>query len=104
MREARGPAWTDWLLEHGIIALTGVDTRSLVLKIRDAGSMRAVAVSGDCAVDEALATARSLGDMRGRALVAAVSTMEPYIFTHTGTAPVAVLCHRRHPSHPPPFP
>ena len=32
MREARGPAWTDWLLEHGVVALTGVDTRSLVLQ------------------------------------------------------------------------
>ena len=41
MREARGPAWTDWLTERCIPALTGVDTRSLVLKLRDAGSMRA---------------------------------------------------------------
>ena len=91
MREARGPAWTDWLLEHGVVALTGVDTRSLVLKLRDAGSMRAVAVSGDCAVDEALSTARSLGEMRGRALVAAVSTTEPYIFSDAGTMRVAVV-------------
>ena len=78
MREARGPAWTDWLLERGIVALTGVDTRSLVLKLRDGGAMRAVAVSGDCAVDEALATARSLGSMSGRALDGGVSTKEPY--------------------------
>src|SRR5207248_1021888 len=28
MREARGPEWTDWLREHGIVALTGIDTRS----------------------------------------------------------------------------
>ena len=53
--------------------------------------MRAVAVSGDCAVDEALATARSLGEMRGRALVAAVSTKEPYIFSDAGTTRVAVV-------------
>ncbi|HEY6067295.1 MAG TPA: carbamoyl phosphate synthase small subunit, partial [Gaiellaceae bacterium] len=91
MREARGPEWTDWLLERGIVALTGVDTRSLVVKLRDAGSMRAVAVSGECVVDEALATARSLGEMRGRALVAAVSTKEPYIFSDAGTARVAVV-------------
>jgi carbamoyl-phosphate synthase small subunit len=91
MREARGPEWTDWLLERGIVALTGIDTRSLVLKLRDAGSMRAVAVSGDCVVDEALATARSLGEMRGRALVAAVSTKEPYIFSDAGTTRVAVV-------------
>ena len=33
MREARGPAWTDWLHERGIPALTGLDTRSLVLHL-----------------------------------------------------------------------
>src|SRR4051812_17871582 len=36
MREARGPEWTDWLRERGIVALTGVDTRSLVLHLREA--------------------------------------------------------------------
>ena len=35
MREARGPEWTDWLRERGVVALTGVDTRSLVLHLRD---------------------------------------------------------------------
>jgi len=91
MREARGPAWTDWLHEHGIVGLTGVDTRSLVLRLRGTGSMRAVAVSGECDVDEALRTARSLGEMRGRALVAGVSAKEPYIFSDAGTARVAVV-------------
>ena len=51
MREARGPEWTDWLQEHGIVALTGIDTRSLVLRLRDGGAMRAVAVAGE--LDEA---------------------------------------------------
>ena len=37
MREARGPAWTDWLAEHGVVALDGIDTRSLVLHLRDGG-------------------------------------------------------------------
>ena len=45
MREARGPQWTDWLHEHGVVALTGVDTRSLVLHLREAGAMRAAAVT-----------------------------------------------------------
>jgi carbamoyl-phosphate synthase small subunit len=91
MREARGPAWTDWLLEHGIVALTGVDTRSLVLKLRDAGAMRGVVVSGDAAVDESLALAQSLEPMSGRALASAVSTKEPYIFSDAPGARVAVV-------------
>jgi carbamoyl-phosphate synthase small subunit len=91
MREARGPAWTDWLQERGIVALTGVDTRSVVLKLRDAGAMRAVAVAGDCSVEEAVETARSIGGMRGRALVADVSTSAPYVFSERGDVRVAVV-------------
>jgi carbamoyl-phosphate synthase small subunit len=91
MREARGPAWTDWLHDHGVVALTGIDTRSVVLKLREAGAMRAVAVVGESTVDEAVAAARSLDGMRGRALAADVSTKEPYIFSDAGTARVAVV-------------
>src|SRR5205823_8698611 len=58
MREARGPAWTDWLHERGVVALSGVDTRSLVVHLRDAGAMRAIAVAGEASVDEALAAVR----------------------------------------------
>src|ERR671910_1315553 len=53
MREARGPAWTDWLTERGLPALSGVDTRTLVVKLREAGAMRAAVVAGDASVDEA---------------------------------------------------
>jgi carbamoyl-phosphate synthase small subunit len=91
MREARGPQWTDWLLEKGVVALTGIDTRSLVLKLRDSGAMRGVACSGDAAVDEALALAQKLEPMSGRALVADVSTKEPYIFSDSSGARVAVV-------------
>jgi carbamoyl-phosphate synthase small subunit len=91
MREARGPHWTDWLMERGVVALTGVDTRSLVLKLRDAGAMRAVACAGDVAVDEALTLARSIKHMDGRALVADVSTKEPYISSDLGGARIAVI-------------
>jgi carbamoyl-phosphate synthase small subunit len=91
MREARGPQWTDWLLEKGVVALTGIDTRSLVLKLRDSGAMRGVACSGDAAVDEALALAQKLEPMSGRALVADVSTKEPDIFNDSGGARVAVV-------------
>src|SRR5919201_1463081 len=45
MREAKGPAWTDWLHERGIPALSGIDTRSLVLHLREQGAMRGVDVA-----------------------------------------------------------
>ena len=84
MREARGPAWTDWLHERGVVALTGIDTRSLVLALRHAGAMRAVAVAGPGSVEEAVEAARALPAMQGRALAAGVSTKEPYAFTEEG--------------------
>ena len=91
MREARGPAWTDWLHERGVVALSGIDTRTLVLSLRERGAMRAVAVVGDCAVEEALAAVRSQPGMNGRALVADVSTKEPYVYSEVGRLRIAVV-------------
>ncbi|MHB8468848.1 MAG: glutamine-hydrolyzing carbamoyl-phosphate synthase small subunit [Gaiellaceae bacterium] len=91
MREARGPAWTDWLHERGVVALTGIDTRSLVLKLRGAGAMRAAAVACETSLEEALALARSIPPMAGRALVTGVSTTEPYRHTDSGRARIAVV-------------
>jgi carbamoyl-phosphate synthase small subunit len=91
MREARGPAWTDWLYDAGVVALTGVDTRSLVLKLRDCGAMRAVVVTRDADRDEAVALARGLTPMSGRALVADVSTKAPYVHSESGLARIAVV-------------
>jgi carbamoyl-phosphate synthase small subunit len=91
MREARGPEWTDWLREHGLVALSGVDTRSLVLRLRDGGAMRAVAASDDARVDEAVAAVRAQPEMTGRALVEGVSTREPYTFAAEGDVRIAVV-------------
>ena len=91
MREARGPEWTDWLRERGIVGLTGIDTRSLVLKLRDGGAMRAVAVAGDLPVEDALAAVRAEPDMAGRALVERVSTREPYVAAAEGRVSVALV-------------
>jgi hypothetical protein len=61
----------------------GIDTRSLVLHLRDRGAMRAAA-SGT-AVDEVLAEVGAAVD-GGRALVAGVSPREPYTFAGEGTS------------------
>ena len=91
MREARGPAWTDWLVERAIPALSGIDTRSLVLHLRERGAMGGVVVTGDCAVEEALAAVREQPPMRGRALARTVSATAPYVVTATGRARIAVV-------------
>jgi carbamoyl-phosphate synthase small subunit len=91
MREARGPAWTDWLRERGIVALSGIDTRSLTLHLRDKGAMRGIALAGEASVDEAIAAVRGQPAMSGRALASEVSTDEPYVFSDRGHASIAVV-------------
>src|SRR5206468_296314 len=91
MREARGPEWTEWLREHGVVALTGIDTRSLVLHLRTRGAMQACVVAGEGSVEDAVAAASSQPDMAGRALVGAVSTERTYAFMSEGRAKVAVV-------------
>lgn len=91
MREARGPAWTDWLSDNGIVALTGIDTRSLVLHLRERGAMRAAAVAGAGAPEDTLETVLEQPKMSGRALAADVSTSEPYVYADAGLVSVAVI-------------
>ncbi len=67
MREARGPAWTDWLAETGVVGLTGVDTRALVTHLRDRGAMRA-------GINTTLEEVRAVPEMAGQALAGDVST------------------------------
>jgi carbamoyl-phosphate synthase small subunit len=91
MREARGPEWTDWLRGHGIVALTGIDTRSLVLHLRKAGSAPAIAVASDLAVEQAIELAAEQPSMLGRALVEDVSTDEPYVYAAEGRVRIGVV-------------
>ena len=91
MREARGPAWTDWLVERGLPALSGIDTRSLVLKLREGGAMRAALVAGDASVEETLRAVREQPEMTGRALATQVSTPGPYVYSERGRVRVGVV-------------
>jgi carbamoyl-phosphate synthase small subunit len=87
MREARGPEWTGWLKANGVVALTGVDTRSLVLHLRDNGSKRAAITTGHVDVD----AVRAQPSMDGRSLAAGVSTTEPYRLAEGDGPDVAVV-------------
>ena len=91
MREARGPAWTDWLAGKGLPALSGIDTRSLVLHLRERGSMRAAVVVGDASVEETLRVVHEQPQMTGRALVSKVSTPKTYRYSDSGSTRIAVV-------------
>jgi carbamoyl-phosphate synthase small subunit len=90
MRQATGSEWTRWLHGQGIVALEDVDTRALVVRLRDRGAMRAAAVGGAASVEQVLADVRAQPPMAGRALAAAVSTPEPYRIGSGATRVVVV--------------
>jgi carbamoyl-phosphate synthase small subunit len=78
MRQAGGEEWCRWLAARGVVALEGIDTRSVVLRLRERGAMRAAAVSGDAEAADVLRQVRARPDMAGLALVAGVSTPKRY--------------------------
>jgi carbamoyl-phosphate synthase small subunit len=84
MRRAGGEEWTRWLAGRGVVALEEIDTRSLVLHLRERGAMHAAAVTGTASVEEILARVRAQAPMAGRPLVAEVSTPKPYTVGRAG--------------------
>jgi carbamoyl-phosphate synthase small subunit len=93
MRQLGGAEWGDWLEGHGLVGLEEIDTRALVLRLREGGAMRAAAVASEeeLGVDDALEQVRAQPPMEGQALVAQVSVAAPYVFSEVGTPRVAVV-------------
>jgi carbamoyl-phosphate synthase small subunit len=93
MRQLGGAEWGDWLEGHGLVGLEEIDTRALVLQLREGGAMRAAAVASEeeLGVDDALEQVRAQPLMEGQALVAHVSVAAPYVFSEVGTTRVAVV-------------
>ncbi len=68
----------EWLEQHGVPALTEVDTRRLTKHLRSSGVMRGVIAEGDAPTREALAALDACPSMEGLDLATVVSTREPY--------------------------
>jgi carbamoyl-phosphate synthase small subunit len=79
-----GVALTDLLVEGGIPAISGIDTRALTLRLRNGAARRAVIVPAE--VGESDAIARAAGSVRWDAVdhVATVSAREPYTVAPDG--------------------
>jgi len=70
----------------GIVGISGIDTRAVTRRLRDAGAMRGGVFSGeDAALSESdqLEIVRSAAGMAGRNLSAEVSTPETYVIAST---------------------
>jgi carbamoyl-phosphate synthase small subunit len=68
----------EYLRDHGVIGITGVDTRALVRHIREAGALRGVISSADPAAQRLIEAARAAPSMEGLDLVPYVTCAEPY--------------------------
>lgn len=80
----------EWLERHGIVGITGVDTRMLVRHLREKGSMNAVISAVDLDNESLIHKARSWPSMKGLELATRVSTPEPYDLPADGPFRVAV--------------
>lgn len=68
----------DYLKQHNIVAVEGVDTRALTKHIRQAGAMRAVLSTVDSDVGNLVEKARLSPGLVGRDLVKEVTCKEPF--------------------------
>jgi carbamoyl-phosphate synthase small subunit len=77
----------DDLADNGIVGISGIDTRAVTRRLRDAGSMRGGVFSGpDAELSDAeqLSAVTAATQMSGLNLSSQVSTQEPYVVPATG--------------------
>ena len=73
-------SFTDWLVHHGVVALSGVDTRALTRHIRERGAMRAGIFPGQQPgeIHGLVERVRASEGLEGLNLTERVSTARPY--------------------------
>ncbi len=81
----------DYLAEHGVIGIEGVDTRALTRKLRIDGAMRGVLSSEITDETELLELVRASEGLVGRDLVASVAPAEPSRWDRGFDSPFAML-------------
>jgi carbamoyl-phosphate synthase small subunit len=98
MRDARNSedaasaerGWLDWLRDCGVPAITGVDTRELVRRIRDEGAMRGGVFPPAVTQADALEQIRAEPSMAGADFASKVSPGEPVELDGAGPHVVAL--------------
>ena len=68
----------DYLREHGIVGIQGIDTRALTRHLRDHGAQEGVVSTEEMDGERLAARARALPGLRGRDLVTEVSVEAPH--------------------------
>ncbi|MDV4343537.1 glutamine-hydrolyzing carbamoyl-phosphate synthase small subunit [Methanoculleus sp. YWC-01] len=81
---AARPSVADYFEENGLFGISGVDTRSLTIKTRTVGTLRASLIVGSDDAEEAVRRARAVSPIGEVDLIGSVSCAEPYQVAGTG--------------------
>lgn len=71
----------DWLIQRGVVAIAGIDTRKLTRILREKGAQNGALMAGDIDVEKALEAARKFPGLKGMDLAKVVTTEKTYTFT-----------------------
>jgi carbamoyl-phosphate synthase small subunit len=69
---------SDWLAQHGVPGISGVDTRWLTRKLRDGGTQKAALSTQGTSAEALLQMARAWSGLDGRDMVKEVTCAEPF--------------------------
>ncbi len=69
---------SEYLLQHNIIGIAGIDTRQLTRKLRDTGAQNACLMAGTIDIARALELAQSAPSLKGLDLAQVVTTQKAY--------------------------
>ena len=64
----------DWLIQRGVVAIAGIDTRKLTCILREKGAQNGALMAGDIDVEKALEAARKFPGLKGMDLAKVVTT------------------------------
>ncbi|MBD3741815.1 MULTISPECIES: glutamine-hydrolyzing carbamoyl-phosphate synthase small subunit [Stenotrophomonas] len=71
----------DWLIQRGVVAIAGIDTRKLTRILREKGAQNGALMAGDIDVEKALEAARKFPGLKGMDLAKVVTTEKTYVWT-----------------------
>lgn len=74
----------DWLIEHQILAVSGIDTRALTRHLRNFGAMKGGITTETLNPKEFLEKVKASPDYVGRDLIQYVTTEAPYLYDQEG--------------------
>jgi carbamoyl-phosphate synthase small subunit len=70
-----------WLIQRGVVASAGIDTRKLTRILREKGAQNGALMAGDIDVEKALEAARKFPGLKGMDLAKVVTTEKTYVWT-----------------------